>query len=373
MPSLRSAPPTSRSSADPAAVAEAARATRFSGTAPVAGTLDLRALEGFLQREVAGFAPPLRVSQFRGGQSNPTYLLETGGGRYVLRRRPFGIEDGAAHSIEREYRVLGALKDSEIPVPRVFALCTDERVIGAHFYVMQHVEGRLFWDLDLPGMGASERSAIYDAMNSAVATLHLLAPDKLGLADFGKPQGYLARQLARWTRQYRSAAGAPDAAMEELAERLPGQLPADETALLHGDFRIDNLILHPTEPRILAVLDWEMSTIGHPLADLISNCIAWRIPPGVLPGLAGRNLAALGIPTEEQYIRSYLKRTGKRMPQNLEWFFAFGAFRLASILCGIAARGRQGNATNSAAAEFGAAAHEIARAALATARERVWS
>jgi aminoglycoside phosphotransferase (APT) family kinase protein len=373
MPSLRNVLPTSRSSADLISVAEAARATRFAGTAPVAGAFDLRALEDFLQREVADFAPPLRVSQFRGGQSNPTYLLETGGARYVLRRRPFGIEDGAAHAIEREYRVLDALKHSEIPVPRVFALCVDERVIGAHFYVMQHVEGRLFWDLDLPGMSASGRSAIYDAMNSTLAMLHLLAPEQLGLADFGKPQGYLTRQLARWTRQYRSAAGAPDAAMEELAERLPGHVPADEAALLHGDFRIDNLILHPTEPRIVAVLDWEMSTIGHPLADLIANCIAWRIAPGVLPGLAGRDLQALGIPTEEQYIRSYLKRTGKRMPPNLEWFFAFGAFRLASILFGIAARGRQGNATNSAAAEFGAAAHEISRAALATARERVWS
>lgn len=354
-------------------VAEQSRAQRFAGTTPLAEALDLRSFGRFLEGELPGYKPPLRVSQFRGGQSNPTYLVETGSGRYVLRRRPFGVDEGAAHAVEREFRVLRALRESGIPVPRVFALCEDKDVLGAQFYIMEHVEGRLCWDLDLPGMGRSERAAIYDAMNAMLARLHSLDPSSLGLADFGKPQGYLARQLARWTRQYRTAAGAPVAAMEELGARLPEQVPPDEAALLHGDFRIDNLIFHPSEPRILAVLDWEMSTLGHPLADLVATCISWRLPPGTLPGLAGRDLEVLGIPSEREFLRKYFERAGRKVADNMEWFFAFGAFRLAAILFGIAARGRQGIATNAAAADFGAAAHETARAALAIARERVWS
>jgi aminoglycoside phosphotransferase (APT) family kinase protein len=253
-------------------------------------------------------------------------------------------------------------------------MCLDEQVLGSQFYVMEYVEGRVCWDLDLPESDRAERRAIYDAMNATLARLHSLVPTALDLADFGNPQGYLERQLARWTRQYRAAAAAPMPAMDELSARLPAGLPEDETALLHGDFRVDNLVLHPTEPRIMAVLDWEMSTLGHPLADLAANCIAWRLPPGILPGLAGRDLAALGIPDEEAYLAAYFGRAGRSVAaRTMEWFFAFGAFRLASILLGIAARGRQGNATNAAAAEFGAAAHEIASSALAVARERLWS
>lgn len=353
---------------------EQARAARFGGIAPVADTaeLDLRSLERYLAGAVPGFAPPLQLRQFRGGQSNPTYLLETGGGRYVLRRRPFGIGDSAAHAVEREYRVLEALRHSEIPVPRALALCSDPGLIGAEFYVMSYVEGRIFWDLELPGVDPGERSAIYDAMNSTLARLHVLDPARVGLSGFGKPDGYMARQMARWTKQYRAAISAPIPAMDELAARLPEQLPPDETALVHGDFRLDNIILHPSEPRILAVLDWEMSTLGHPILDLVAHCIAWRLKPGIVAGLKGRDLQPLGIPGEAQYIESYLHRVGRKLPENIEWFFAFGAFRLAAILLGVAARGLQGNATNSAAAQFGEAAREIATAGLSMARERVW-
>lgn len=355
-------------------VTEQARAARFGGTAPVGGAeeLDPRPLERYLAAAVPGYAPPLQLRKFRGGQSNPTYLLDTGGGRYVLRRRPFGIDDSAAHAVEREYRVLEALQGSGIPVPRPIALCRDPAPIGADFYVMSYVEGRLFWDVEMPGVDPAERSAIYDAMNATLARLHGLDPASIGLSEFGKANGYMARQMARWTRQYRAAAPAPVPAMEELAARLAEQLPRDETALVHGDFRLDNLILHPTEPRIVAVLDWEMSTLGHPILDLVANCIAWRLKPGILAGLAGRDLQALGIPEEAQYVESYLRRVDRRPPENLEWFFAFGAFRLAAILFGVAVRGAQGNATNLSAKYFGDAALEIAAAGLSMARERVW-
>jgi aminoglycoside phosphotransferase (APT) family kinase protein len=340
-----------------------ARALKFAGTTPLEdpAQLDLRALERFLGKSVAGFVPPVEARQFRGGQSNPTYLVETGGGRYVLRRRPHGVADASAHSIAREYRVLTALEHSDIPVPRPLALCRDPEVIGSEFYVMEFVDGRLFWDLELPALDPADRAAIYDAMNATLARLHTLDPASVGLSDFGKPAGYVARQLERWTRQYRTAVARPVPAMEKLAAWLPAALPGDEVALIHGDYRLDNIILHPTEPRILAVLDWEMSTLGHPIADLVAHCIAWKLQPGIVAGLAGLDLGSLGIPDETSYIDNYFRRTGRGKPERLDWFFAFGIFRLAAILFGVAARGLQGNATNAAAREFGVAADEIAR------------
>lgn len=337
------------------------RAARFAGTTPVSACdINVPELASYLKDQLDGFSGPLEVRQFRGGQSNPTYLLETPDRRYVLRRRPGGIADNAAHAVDREYKVLKALGDTGVPVPSALLLCRDAAVLGSQFYVMSFVEGRLYWDLSLPGLKPSERAVIYDAMNGTLARLHMLDPVGLGLADYGRPEGYLARQVARWTREYQKTTPEPIAAMERLAAWLPEHLPADETALIHGDYRLDNIILHPSEPRILAVLDWELSTLGHPIADLAGHCVAWHLTAGTLAGLAGEDLAVLGIPSEQSYIGAYLSRTGRGGLDDLEPFFAFAMFRLAAILLGVAKRGEQGNATNESARDFGVAAGEVA-------------
>lgn len=337
------------------------RAARFSGTVPVGPRdLDVDALEAYLCRNLDGFRPPFKVRQFRGGQSNPTYLLETRDRRYVLRRRPAGITDHAGHAVDREYRVLRALQGSGVPVPKALLLCREPAVIGSSFYVMTFVDGRLFWDLSLPGLEPIDRAAIYDAMNATLARLHTLDPVNLGLADYGRPEGYMARQVARWTREYREKASDAIPAMEALAAWLLDNLPADRTALIHGDYRLDNIVLHPTEPRILAVLDWELSTLGHPIADLAAHCVAWHLRAGTLAGLAGEDLAKLGIPDERSYLRSYFGRIGCTEPEDLGPFLAFAMFRLAAILLGVAKRGEDGTATNSSARDFGIAAREVA-------------
>jgi len=337
------------------------RASRFAGTVPVPGhDIDVEALAAYLRRNLDGFSPPLLLCQFRGGQSNPTYMLETPGHRYVLRRRPVSVPDRAGHAVDREYRVLRALQGSGVPVPRARLLCQDPAVIGSPFYVMDFVDGRLFWDLDLPGLEPAERAAIYDAMNATLARLHTLDPADLGLSDYGRPEGYMARQVARWTREYRDKASKPMPAMDVLADWLADHLPADQPSLIHGDYRLDNIILHPTEPRILAVLDWELSTLGHPVADLAGHCLAWHLRAGTLAGLAGEDLAKLGIPDEKSYVRRYLDRTGYEAAEDLAPFLAFAAFRNAAILIGVAKRGEEGTATNTAARDFGIAAHEVA-------------
>jgi aminoglycoside phosphotransferase (APT) family kinase protein len=339
-----------------------ARSSRFSGTAEVSpeASFDMKSLERFLGRAIPGFEGPIEARQFRGGQPNPTYLLEARGAKYVLRRRPVGIPDASAHAMDREYRVLNALRHTEVPVPGVIVYCSDASVIGSEFFVMSFVQGSIYWDLQLPGLSRATRGQIYDAMNATLACIHRLDPVAIGLGDFGKPANYIGRQVARWTRQYREAVRAPISSMEALAGWLPQHLPADECALINGDFRLDNLIFYPDEPRIAAVLDWELSTLGHPLADLASHCIAWRLAPGILAGILGENLPGLGIPTEGEYIAAYMKRTGRTQSVNMEPFFAFAMFRLAAILFGVAARGERGSGTNDFAKDFGVAAHSVA-------------
>ena len=337
------------------------RAARFAGTTPLGSdNVDVAALDRYLRETIGGFSGPLEVQQFRGGQSNPTYFLTSPSGRYVVRRRPAAGVEQAAHAVDREYRVLKALETSDVPVPRALAFCQDLSVIGCQFYVMSFVEGRLFWDLSLPGLTLSERAAIYDAMNETLARLHMLDPVSLGLADYGKPAGYMARQVRRWTGQYRATCDQAIPAMEALAAWLPEHLPSDEAALIHGDYRLDNIIWHPSEPRILAVLDWELSTLGHPIADMIGQCIYWHFKSGTLAGLAGEDLASLGIPDEKSYIRAYLRRTGRAQIGDFRPFYAFAMFRLAAILFGVARRGEQGTATNDSARDFGFAALEVA-------------
>jgi aminoglycoside phosphotransferase (APT) family kinase protein len=316
--------------------------------------LDMGALEGFLGDR--GFRGPLAVERFPGGQSNPTYLISGKSGRLVLRAKPAPAAKllPSAHAVEREFRVITALGKAGFPVPRAHFLCEDEAVIGRAFYVMDYVEGRVFWEQSLPGMNAGERGAIYDEMNRVIAALHALDYTAAGLADFGKPGNYFARQIGRWSKQYRSSETEPIPAMDRLIEWLPANVPpGDETAVVHGDFRMDNLIFHPSEPRILAVLDWELSTLGHPLADFSYHCMSWHIPPGEFRGIAGLDLESLGIPREPDYIRSYCARTGRDGIGNWNFYLAYNLFRIAAILQGVAKRALEGTASSAQAQDAG--------------------
>ncbi len=326
--------------------------TNADTTAVRAGfAFDEAALAAWLGEHVAGFAGPLAVSQFSGGQSNPTYLLTTPARRYVLRRKPPGQLLPGAHAVEREAEVLSKLGAVGFPVARVHALCTDDSVIGSWFYVMDMVDGRIFWDSALPQVPAAERPAYCDAMNATIAQLHSLDPVAIGLGDYGKPGNYFARQVARWTRQYLGddLAGR-DAAMDRLVEWLPTAIPpGDETRVVHGDFRCDNMIFHPTEPRVIAVLDWELSTLGHPLADFAYHAMIYRMPQVPLGGLGGRDLAALNLPTEKDYVANYCRRTGRTGIANWDFYLAFNLFRLAAIVHGIKGRALRGNAASAEA------------------------
>ncbi|HMM54405.1 MAG TPA: phosphotransferase [Candidatus Desulfobacillus sp.] len=340
----------------------------FTGTRPVAPrhAFDTARLAGWLRAHVEGFSGDLAVEQFKGGQSNPTFLLSAGGSKYVLRRKPPGKLLPSAHAVDREYRVITALAGSGVPVPRSLALCEDETVIGSAFYVMDYVAGRIFWDPALPGMAPAERAAIFDEMNRVIAALHGVDYVAAGLADYGKPGSYFARQIDRWSRQYRASETERIEAMDRLIDWLPAHIPAgDETAIVHGDYRLDNLIFHPSEPRILAVLDWELSTLGHPLADFAYHCMAWRLSPGQFRGLAGHDLAALGIPGEREYVDLYCRRRGRdAIPaEEFEYYVAFNMFRLAAILQGILARALQGNAASQEAVETGRRARPLAEEA----------
>ena len=327
------------------------RQRQFSGTREVAPALSFDAgrLARWMQAHVTDFEPPLSVRQFRGGQSNPTYLLEAASGRYVLRRKPPGKLLKSAHAVDREFRVICALHRQGFPVPEALAYCDDDAVVGTPFFVMSFVEGRIFWNLELPDVPAAETAAIYDDVNRTIARLHTFDYAAVGLADFGKPGNYFARQISRWTGQYRASETGRIEAMERLIEWLPDRIPADESAsIVHGDFRMDNLVIHPTEPRIVAVLDWELSTIGHPLGDFTYHLMAWQMPEiGIgSTGLLGKDLAALGVPAEDDYIRRYCERTGRSGIPHRNFYSAYNFFRLAAILQGIAGRVRDGTAAS---------------------------
>ena len=342
----------------------------FSGTMPVSSRqqFDIAALQDWLTMHVDGFSGPLSVEQFKGGQSNPTFKLITPAATYVMRAKPGPAAKllASAHAIEREYKVMAALgktkmRPDEVPVATMYALCEDEAVIGRAFFIMEFVAGRVLWDPALPGMTPAQRAAIFDEMNRVIARLHQIDYAAIGLADFGKAGNYFERQIGRWTKQYRASETESIEAMNRLIDWLPLHIPAgDETSIVHGDYRLDNLIFHPTEPRILAILDWELSTLGHPLADFAYNCMAWHVPPSAFRGLAGLDLAALGIPDFESYVAAYCQRTGRPGIDNFEYYLAYNLFRMAGILQGIMKRVVDGTAASEQAVAMGKAARPLA-------------
>jgi len=337
---------------------------KFTGTRPVAPqhAFDTQRLAAWMREHVDSGTGTLEVAQFKGGQSNPTYLITAGSRRYALRRKPPGKLLPSAHAVDREYRVMTALADTDVPVPKTYALCEDAEVIGTAFFVMDYVEGRVLWDPTLAELSRGERKAHYDELNRVIAALHRVDPAAVGLADYGKPGNYLARQIDRWSRQYRASETERIEAMDRLIEWLPANVPpGDETSIVHGDYRIDNVVFHPAEPRILAVLDWELSTLGHPLADFAYHCMTWRMPEGAhARGLAGADFAALGIPTEREYVAMYCRRTGRDRIDHFEYYLAYNMFRLAAILQGVMARALQGNAASAEALEAGRRTRAIA-------------
>lgn len=310
-------------------------------------------LAGWMEAHVEGYAGPLTVEQFKGGQSNPTYRLTTPGAAYVLRRKPPGLLLKGAHAVEREAKVLTALGGAGYPVARVFGLCTDDSVIGTWFYVMAMVEGRVFWDATFPGVPRADRPAYFDAMNEALARLHGIDHAAVGLSDYGRPGNYYERQIARWSRQYLEDADAGrDPFLDRLIAWLPAHIPdGDETSVVHGDFRCDNMIFHPSEPRVLAVLDWELSTLGHPLADFAYHAMMYRMPPHIVAGLAGADLAALNIPSEAEYVAAYCRRTGRASIPGWEFHVAFNFFKIAAVFHGIKGRVARGTAASAQAQE----------------------
>jgi aminoglycoside phosphotransferase (APT) family kinase protein len=338
-------------------------ADEYAGTMPVREGLevDLGPLTDFIRNNVSSFAGGLQIRQFRGGQSNPTYLVTAGSDRYVLRRKPPGKLLPSAHAVDREYRVITELQDSGVPVPRTYSLCEDETVIGTPFYLMEFVEGRVFWDQTLPELTREERTSVFEDMCRVLAALHSVDYATVGLEDYGKPGNYFARQIGRWAKQYRASETETIDAMDRLMEWLSLNLPEDnETTLVHGDYRLDNLIFHPTEPRILALVDWELSTLGHPLADLSYNAMAWRLSPEEFRGLRGVDIAALGIPTEEEYVSAYCRRTGREGIRHWDFYMAYNMFRLAAILQGIMGRVVEGTAASTHAEEMGKLARPLA-------------
>jgi len=329
-------------------------AEKNSGAGPVraAHVFDVASLERYFGAHVPEIKGSLDVQQFKGGQSNPTYLLQAGGKKYVLRRKPPGNLLPSAHAVDREYRIMHALRNTDVPVPRMFCLCEDASVIGTPFYVMECVEGRVLWDPDLPGMTSEQRRAHYRELNRAIAALHSVDPAKVGLADFGKPGNYVERQIARWIKQYRAAETERIDAMENLIEWLPKNIPLDvSNSLTHGDYRFDNVIFHPTEPRILAIIDWELSTIGDPIADFVYHCMKYRMPGGGIANMSDADKAKLGVPTEMEYRNLYCEFTGRSDIPNFDFYMAFGMFRLVGILQGVAKRFLDGNASSANAAE----------------------
>jgi len=335
------------------------RAVRMTGVA-ASGDLPLGRLEAWLCAHVEGFRGPVAAERFAGGQSNPTYRLDAGSGAYVLRRKPFGPLLPSAHAVDREYRVMRALAGTPVPVPRVYALCEDDAVIGSAFYVMEHLDGRIFWDQRLPGIAPAERGRMFDSMNAVIAALHSLDYAALGLDGFGRPGNYMARQIARWSRQYQASETEKQPAMDALIEWLPRHLPPEgEARIVHGDYRMDNLVFHKREPRVIGVLDWELSTIGDPLADFAYHALTWRVTPELFRGLAGVDFAALGIPDEAEYVAAYCRRTGRSTIPDWDFYIVYSLFRLAAILQGIAKRALDGTASSAEAVEVGRTARPM--------------
>jgi aminoglycoside phosphotransferase (APT) family kinase protein len=338
-----------------------ARATASGRLVAPLHPFDTGALARYLQGIGVAGTGPLAVMQFQGGQSNPTYRIATGTRRMVLRRKPPGALLPSAHAVDREFRVMKALAGTDVPVPRMIALCEDAAVIGTPFYLMEHVDGRVLWDPTLPAMTPVERSAHYDELNRVIAALHAVDCRAVGLGDYGRVGGYVERQIARWSKQYESGSAARIPSMDRVIEWLPRHLPSnEETSIVHGDFRIDNVIFHPTEPRILAVLDWELSTLGHPLSDFAYHVMAWRLKAGEFRGLADCDFAALGIPDEAAYVAAYCRRTGRARIADWDFYLIFNMFRITAILHGVMSRALQGNAASGDAMETGARAARIA-------------
>jgi aminoglycoside phosphotransferase (APT) family kinase protein len=333
-----------------------------------AHALPVESLAIYLQAHVPGFRGPLTASKFKGGQSNPTYLIEAASGRYVLRRKPDGALLASAHAVDREYRVMQALYGGPVPVAQPLHLCVDDSVIGSMFYLMGYIEGRVLWDPALPDIAPDARAAYYDEIVRVLAAIHGVDVQSVGLADHGRPGNYFARQIARWSDQYRASETGAVPAMDRLMDALAARCPADDgaAALVHGDYRIDNLIWHPSQPRVLAVVDWELSTLGHPLADLGYFCMALRLPRNpVIPGLAGLDRAQLGIPDEAALLRRYAELSGQADVPDWPFVLAFSFFRLAAIAQGVAKRAQQGNASSERAAEAGAMVRLLAESGVA--------
>ncbi|MDR3370384.1 phosphotransferase [Rhodoferax sp.] len=348
----------------------------FSGTrvVPPGQSFDQIALAHWLTQHLKDFAGPLQVESFKGGQSNPTYKLITPSQTYVMRSKPGPVAKllPSAHAIEREFAVMTGLANTDVPVPRMLCLCEDETVIGRAFYIMSFMNGRIYWDQSLPGLRPIERGEIYDEMNRVIAALHSVDYTAAGLASYGKPGNYFERQIGRWSKQYQASITQPIEEMDQLMAWLPEHIPAMArdpamVSIVHGDFRMDNLVFHPTEPRVIAVLDWELSTLGHPLADFSYHCMAWHITPGAFRGIGGLDIKALGIPLEADYIRQYCQRTGLTSPEQLttDWNFymAYNLFRMAAILQGIGKRVEAGTAASAQAIEAAAGARPLAHLA----------
>ncbi len=322
---------------------------------------DEAALAAYMRAHVPDFAGPLSVHKFKGGQSNPTYLITTPAKKYVLRRKPPGKLLPSAHAVEREYKVMTALGAQGFPVPKTYALCEDANVIGTAFFIMDYVEGRIFWDARLPEVEKQARAPLFHALIDTLADLHMIDYEAAGLGDYGKPGNYFERQIARWSKQYEAAETEAIDEMNNLITWLPGAIPAeDATSVVHGDFRFDNAIMHPAEPKTLAILDWELSTLGHPLADFTYFLMVWHMPRSVRGGLMGVDLAAEGIPTLEAAAERYSARTGRDAVGHIDFCLAYNMFRLASIIQGVYARALQGNASSPKAMEMGAQVRPLA-------------
>ncbi len=327
------------------------------------------ALSDYLCQHVPGFSGPLSAEKFKGGQSNPTYLIRAASGKYVLRRKPPGVLLASAHAVDREFRVLTALLATDVPVARPLHFCSDDTIIGSAFYVMEYVDGRVFWDPALPEITAHERAKYYREIARVLGAIHRLNISEIGLGDYGKPGNYFARQLKRWGEQYQQSATEVMPAMDKLIAGLNARVPADNEgvpALVHGDFRVDNLMFHPTEPRIIAVMDWELSTLGEALSDAGYFCMALRLPANpTLPGLAGKNRAQMGIPQESEWLSDYFASSGREKPADWAFYLAFNFFRLAAIAQGVKKRAELGNASNARANEVGAMVNLLAETGLA--------